>query len=181
MTPVELTTTRCLLRPVTAADLDPLHRLWSSAGVRRFLWDDEVIPTGRAAEAIDQSERLFREHRFGVWGAWMPAGRADDFASRRPGTPRELRAFTGLWPFREPPEIELVYGVAEPLWGQGVATEIARAVIEHCFGTLDMASVRASTDAANGASIRVLEKLGFARLRRTIAGGLDTVFYELRR
>jgi RimJ/RimL family protein N-acetyltransferase len=66
---VRLTTARCVLRPVAARDLEPLHRLWSSAGVRRFLWDDEVIPIARAAAAIDQSDRLFREHRFGLWGA----------------------------------------------------------------------------------------------------------------
>lgn len=168
---MDLTTPRCLLRPVAPEDLDPLHRLWSSAGVRRFLWDGEAIPIGRAADAIDQSERLFREHRFGLWGVWTGRERAEG----------ELRAFAGMWPFREPPEIELVYGVAEPLWGQGVATEIARAVIAHCFDALDMPSVRASTDAMNAASIRVLEKLGFSFLRRTTVGGLDTVFYELRR
>jgi RimJ/RimL family protein N-acetyltransferase len=168
---VELTTSRCLLRPVAAGDLEPLHRLWSSAGVRRFLWDDEVIPIARAAEAINQSERLFREQGFGLWGA----------ASRRIDGPRELIAFAGLWPFRDPPEIELVYGVAEPLWGQGLAAEIARAVIAHCFHTLGMPSLRASTDAANAASVRVLDTLGFSLLRRSTVAGLDTVFYERRR
>jgi len=176
-----LTSTRCTLRPVAACDLDSLHRLWSSAGVRRFLWDDEIIPIGRAAEAIDQSQRLFRERRFGLWGAWICPERAEDLASRRAAGPRELSAFVGLWPFRDPPEIELVYGVAPPLWGTGVATEIARAVIAYCFDTLAMPSIHASTDAANVASIRVLEKLGFTFARRGQVSGLDTVFYALSR
>ena len=51
----------------------------------------------------------------------------------------------------------------------------------HCFDTLGMPSVRASTDAANAASVRVLEKLGFSLPRRQTVAGLDTVFYELRR
>jgi len=178
---MRLATARCVLRPVAAGDLDPLHRLWSSAGVRRFLWDDEVIPIARAAAAIDQSERLFHDHRFGLWGAWTCPERAEDPASRRTGEPRELRAFAGMWPFRDPPEIELVYGVAEALWGQGVAVEIPRAVIGHCFDTLGLPSVRASTDAANVASIRVLEKLEFSFLRRSTSAGLDTVCYELSR
>ena len=43
-----------------------------------------------------------------------------------------------------------------------------------------MPSLRASTDAANRASVRVLEKTGFRFVRRAEVGGLDTVFYGLR-
>ena len=42
----------------------------------------------------------------------------------------------------------------------------------------NMPVVRASTDEANAASMRVLEKLGFACMRRITVGGLDTAFYE---
>ena len=69
----------------------------------------------------------------------------------------------------------------EQLWGQGYAREIAQAVIGYCFATLGMPSVRASTDAPNTASIRVLEKLGLEFAGRGLVGALDTVFYEVRR
>lgn len=46
--------------------------------------------------------------------------------------------FAGIWPFRDPPEFELLYGVAEPLWGQGDAVEVSRAVLAYCYDTLDM-------------------------------------------
>ena len=36
-------TARLRLRPYRASDLDALHRLWTDAGVRRYLWDDRVI------------------------------------------------------------------------------------------------------------------------------------------
>lgn len=163
-----LLTKRCVLRPIAAADARQLHDLWSSAGVRRFLWDDEIIPITRTRSAIAQSERMFREQGFGLWGAW-------------PGDSTELGGFGGLWPFRDPPELELLYGVAEHLWGNGYASEIAQAVIAHCFDSLDMPSIRASTDTANAASIRVLRKLGFCLTRRDTVVALDTVFYELRR
>jgi RimJ/RimL family protein N-acetyltransferase len=164
--PFELTTKRCVLRPIADADAETLHALWSSPGVRRFLWDDERIPTARTRAAIEQSRELFAERRFGLWGAW----RRD-----RPA----LAGFGALWPFRAPPEFELLYGVAENEWGQGYAGEIADAVIGYCFTSLGMPAVRASTDAGNAASIRVLEKLGFGFVRREVVGGLDTVFYEL--
>ena len=167
-TTIELTTTRCVLRPISPGDADPLHELWTSPGVRRFLWDDEVIPMARTVGAVEQSQRLFREHGFGLWGMW----RQD---------PPTLSGFCGLWPFRDPPEMELVYGVAEPLWGSGYAAEVARAVIAFCFTSLDMPAVKASTDWANTSSIRVMEKLGFRFVRRSTSDGLDTVFYELPR
>jgi [ribosomal protein S5]-alanine N-acetyltransferase len=161
---VELTTPRFVLRPIAVADTEPLHALWTSAGIRRFLWDDEIIPIERTRASIDLNQRLFAERRFGLWGARLAAT-------------NDLIGFGGLWPFRELPELELVYGVGDAFWGRGFATEIARAVTAYCFEVLEMPVVRASTNVGNAASARVLEKLGF-RLTRP---GLDTVFYELRR
>ena len=89
--------------------------------------------------------------------------------------------FGGLWPFRDPPDIELLYGVAEDACGNGYAREIGRAVIAYYFDSLAMPIVRASTDVANAASIRVLQKLGFECDGRRVVDGLDTVFCALRR
>jgi ribosomal-protein-alanine N-acetyltransferase len=167
-TALELKTSRCTLRPIGSADLDRLHEIWTSPGVRRFLWDDEIIPLSQARLALEQSERLFRDRAHGLWGIWLPDQPA-------------LIGFAGLWPFRDPPDIELVYGLAESHWGRGYATEAARAILEYCFDVLDMPAVRASTDAGNAASTRVLDRLGFHFERRATIGGLDTVFYELTR
>jgi ribosomal-protein-alanine N-acetyltransferase len=155
------------LRPVIPDDAEQLHVLWSSPGVRRFLWDDEIIPMARTRAAIELSQQMFEEQAFGLWNAWSPASQS-------------LVGFGGLWHFREPPDLELLYGVAEHLWGQGYAAEIAQAVVTYCFDSLKMPAVRASTDVGNTASVRVLEKLGFRRVRRSTVGGLPTVFYEMR-
>jgi [ribosomal protein S5]-alanine N-acetyltransferase len=163
-----LTTHRCLLRPIGPDDADDLHRLSTSPGVSRYLWDSEIIPLARTRDVIAQSERLFAARDHGLWGAWT----ADS---------RRLCGFAGLWPFRDPPEMELLYGVAEDLWGQGYATEIAQAIVRHCLDQLQMPVLRASTDAGNAASVRVLEKLGFVFDRRATVDGLETVFYALER
>jgi ribosomal-protein-alanine N-acetyltransferase len=165
MTSLAFETGRCELRPVTPDDTAALHRLWTTPGVRRFLWDNDVIPLERAAEAVSASRDLFEQHRFGLW------------AVRLKGS-TEICGFAGLWPFRDPPEFELLYGMAEPLWGQGYAGEAAQAVMAYCYDTLDMTVIRASIDAPNVASERVLEKLGFTPLRRATVGGLDLVFFE---
>jgi RimJ/RimL family protein N-acetyltransferase len=160
-----LLTARCELRPVSAGDAAELHALWTAPGVRRFLWDDEIIPLEQTADAIRTSEALFRDHRFGLWAARLQ-GEAP------------IAGFAGLWPFRDPPEFELLYGVAEAHWGRGLAVEASRAVLDYCRDALSMTRLRASTDAGNTASVRVLDRLGFTPVRRAVAGGLDTLFYE---
>ena len=160
-----LVTSRCELRPVTPGDAAELHALWTAPGVRRFLWDDEIIPPERTADAIRASESLFRDHRFGLWAVRLQ-GEAP------------IAGFSGLWPFRDPPEFELLYGVAVSNWGRGLAVEVSEAVLDYCRDELALTTVRASTDAANTASVRVLDRLGFAQVRRALVGGLDTLFYE---
>jgi RimJ/RimL family protein N-acetyltransferase len=57
----------------------------------------------------------------------------------------------------------LGYGVARPVWGRGVATEAARAMMGYGFEGLGLAKVWARADPRNSASVRVLEKLGMQR------------------
>jgi RimJ/RimL family protein N-acetyltransferase len=56
---------------------------------------------------------------------------------------------------------ELGYWVGVPFWGQGFATEAARAVIDHTFGRLGHEVLEAGARVSNPASRRVLEKCGF--------------------
>jgi hypothetical protein len=108
---------------------------------------------------------LFDRYGFGLW------------AIRQRQSPA-IQGFAGIWPFRNPPEFELLFGIAEPLWGQGYAVEAAQAVLAYCASVIEMPVVRASTDVGNAASIRVLHKLGFTETQRATVDGLDTIFFE---
>jgi RimJ/RimL family protein N-acetyltransferase len=57
------------------------------------------------------------------------------------------------------PEIGYWLGVA--FWGQGYATEAARALIDHAFGDLGYDTLAGGARVSNPASRRVLEKCGF--------------------
>jgi RimJ/RimL family protein N-acetyltransferase len=56
---------------------------------------------------------------------------------------------------------EIGYSIGVPYWGNGYATEAARAVIDHIFGKLNFEELRAGARVTNPASRRVLEKCGF--------------------
>ena len=72
---------------------------------------------------------------------------------------------------------ELVYALARPYWGNGYALEAARAVLAD-RGTA-LPPLWATADPENGASLRVLEELGFSarRVGRDVHG-LATVFLQ---
>jgi [ribosomal protein S5]-alanine N-acetyltransferase len=62
---------------------------------------------------------------------------------------------------------EIGYAVHPDVWGRGVGTAAARHAVRFALDELAMRVVRATCDATNVASVRVLEKLGM-RLEQTI-------------
>jgi ribosomal-protein-alanine N-acetyltransferase len=163
-----LETDRLRLCPLALDDADDLHRLWTDPGVRRYLWDGEAIPPEQTREIVLRSVELFEREGLGLWAV-------------RPRERDGLIGFSGYWFFREPPELELLYGIAAEHWGRGYATEAARAMLRYGFERLGFDRVAASTDPPNAASIRVLEKLGMRFERRETIKGLGTVFYGITR
>ncbi len=69
----------------------------------------------------------------------------------------------------------LGYAIGRAWWGQGIATEAARAVMAWALETFELTRLWASTDARHARSRRVLEKLGMKRetLRRGDHQGRD--------
>ncbi len=163
---MKLETARLLLAPLSETDAGEVHALWTSPGVRRFLWDGEAIPPEKTRELLRHNQRLFQRRSLGIWGARSREG-------------RELVGFAGFWHFRDPPRLEFLFGVRDDCRGRGYAPEAGRAVIGHAFGRLGMDEIAASTDAGNRASRRALEKLGMTLEGRRVVDGLDTLFYRL--
>ena len=64
--------------------------------------------------------------------------------------------------------VQIGWTLAEPFWGHGYASEAARAVLGHEFGTLGLPVIWSQTSDSNQASTRVMARLGFER-----CGALD--------
>src|SRR5690606_35998957 len=62
------------------------------------------------------------------------------------------------------PEIEIGWRLRREAWGQGLAAEATRPVLQHAFVTLKLPEVVAEIDPADAASLEVAENLGL-RLR----------------
>jgi [ribosomal protein S5]-alanine N-acetyltransferase len=133
-----------------------------------FPWDGMVVSLEETEAIVERNNRLFKERGYGLWGV------------RELGCD-QLVGFAGYWHFRTPSSLERLFGVKSDQWNRGIATESSHSVIRYGFETLNFQAIQASTDVANAASIRVLEKLGMALRRRAVVDGLDTLFYSLER
>jgi RimJ/RimL family protein N-acetyltransferase len=74
-------------------------------------------------------------------------------------------------------EVEVGYAVAADLWGRGLATEMASALVDHAFAH-GIADLVAYTEPANAASRRVMEKAGFSYERDVTHHGRPQVLYR---
>jgi [ribosomal protein S5]-alanine N-acetyltransferase len=142
-----LQTERLLLRPVSADEVDSLHRISNEPNVRLYLWDDEHISEATIKGLIAQSDRMFSKEKIGLFGVRM-RGRED------------LLGFCGFVRLGGMEESELWYELTQKVWGRGIATEAAWACVRYAFEEVGMERVIAGADAPNTASLRVIEKLG---------------------
>jgi [ribosomal protein S5]-alanine N-acetyltransferase len=76
-------------------------------------------------------------------------------------------------------EVEVGYAVVAELWGQGVATDIASALVGHATEH-GLADLVAYTEPAHAASRRVMEKCGFSYERDVEHHGRPQVLYRRR-
>lgn len=142
-------TPRLLLRAWREADLEPFAALNADPLVRRW------FPSLLAREESDLQAGLLQAHieahGFGFW------------AVEAPGVAPFI-GFVGLkhvtFEAAFTPAVEIGWRLARAHWGQGYATEAARAALAHGFGPLGLTGIVAMAVAGNLPSRRVMERLG---------------------
>ncbi|KDN16055.1 GNAT family N-acetyltransferase [Amycolatopsis rifamycinica] len=147
MTRPALRTPRLRLRPLTEADREAVVKVFADPEMSRFFAADFSDPA-TASAMVDR--------RLDYRG---PAGQGH-WVIERDG---EVIGVAHLRPSAELPDgvPELGYYVASAHAGQGLATEAARAVLDHGLGTLGLPAVWALVHERNAASRKVAERLGF--------------------
>src|SRR5262245_33752319 len=165
-------TARLMMRPFAMDDVDDLHRLWVDPGVRKFLWDDQVIPRETAIAVVESSIESFVIHGFGFWAICFK-------------NDPELIGFGGLRHLAEDggvtSEVEILYVRTPERWGKGIATEAAVSVLSYGFEERELAHIYAGADMPNAASFRVIEKLGMKFARKTMVNGVEALYYVMSR
>jgi RimJ/RimL family protein N-acetyltransferase len=159
MTGVVLRTERLILRPWTAEDRAPFAAMNADPEVRRF------FPTLQTRAESDKSADFlsaqFERTPYGPWAIEIPG--AATFAG-----------FVGPW--ETPPDVqphgrvEIGWRLARAYWGQGYATEAARAALDFVFRECGLDKIVAYVVPANRASRAVMARIG---LREDPAAAFD--------
>ena len=143
-----LETLRLALREFVAGDFDDLYRLDSDPRVMKHIADGK--PASRVAVLRSLARIIRYSALYPDLGIWH--------ASRR-----DNGAFIGWFSLKyagKSPDIEVGYRLLPEAWGQGFATEGARALVDYGLDDLDLDRIIGITHPGNRASQRVLLKAG---------------------
>jgi len=145
-------TERLRLRPWRDADLDPFTALNADTRVMEHFPSTAVREESRGFMA--RIREHFDRHGYGFWAVEVKSG--DPFIG-----------FVGLGrvPFDShfTPAVEIGWRLAHANWGQGYASEAARASLDFAFLELGLDEVVSFTVADNRRSRAVMERIGMHR------------------
>ncbi len=146
---VVLETERLVLRRLQRTDLEALYALYRDPVVRRYFPDG----TRTLDETREELEWFLEGHpRHPELGLWATVERSTG-------------AFLGRcgllpWTIDDTVEVEVAYLIDPARWGEGFATEAARAIVRHAHDALGLERLICFIDPENVASIRVAENVG---------------------
>ena len=162
-------TDRLVAERLQAKDFSELHRLHQDPKVMAWLSaNGHLRSEGQTWQSIHSAIAHWEQHGYGGWA----------FRHKADGR------FVGYCGLKQVVvsgnnEVELLYAVMSDFWGQGLATEMANAVLMIAEEQLDLTDVVSYTLPTNRASQRVMEKVGFKYERDIIHAGLPHVFYPI--
>lgn len=149
---MELHTPRLRLRPWHSGDYAPFAALNADAEVMRHF--PAPLTRVQSDAMADRIQQLIAERGWGFWAAeHRDSGAFIGFIG--------LHAPTAPLPFQ--PCVEIGWRLARPFWGQGLASEGARAAMAHGFGMLQLESSVSFTALQNLRSQAVMQRLGMER------------------
>ena len=154
-----LATPRLILRALRVDDLDPFAAMNANPEVVRYLGTGQ---TGTRAQTWDQMARMLGQWDLRGYGVFAVVEAVSSRFIGRSGILHPL-----AWP-----EPELAYGLDQPYWGKGYATESAIAIRDWAFSAFGFAHLASFIRPDNAASAGVLRRMGAVRTGTiTLLGG----------
>jgi [ribosomal protein S5]-alanine N-acetyltransferase len=167
MTPTDVPATifeteRLLVRPWTVEDAPAAFAIFGDPEVARFAGPrPESVEVSRAR--LERWIEHFARRNDGL-GFWAVVERASG------AIVGEVKLVPYGGPLEDNPEVELGYFIARPHWGRGYATEAARGALRYGFERLGLPRIWVMARCENGASLRVIAKLGARHVRQEWQG-----------
>lgn len=167
---IVIETERLILRTFTTDDTGLIYKLNIDPEVTRYTLDP-VKDTDQAKEILENA--ILPQYALYNHGRWAVHVKQDL------GT--DTMGFIGWCGLKARPElgeIDLGYRFMKKTWGKGFATEAAYASLQHGFKNLGLPRIVGRALPGNGASLRVLEKIGMTYIGEQMIEGLLHKTYE---
>lgn len=166
-------TNRLVLREILSTDVDGLFELDNDPEVHRYLGNKPVQTKEQAAEVIAFIRQQYVENGIGRWA--VIDKQTNNFLG-----------WAGLKLITEQTNnhvnyLDLGYRLIKKYWGNGIATEAARASLAYAFNELKASAVYAITDSHNAASHQVLLKAGLHFIEMFEYHGFTHNWYKIDR
>ncbi|MGV3609838.1 MAG: GNAT family N-acetyltransferase [Fluviicola sp.] len=158
-----LETPRLTLREMTPEDAESAYILNSDPEVLKYTGDNPFESVEEAREFLEKYES-YKKYGFGRWAVIL----------KETG---EYLGWCGLKYIPELDEFDIGYRLMKKFWGKGYATEAAEACLKLGFGQFGMKTIVGRAMPENGASVRVLEKIGLTYLENRVEDGTEEVIY----
>jgi ribosomal-protein-alanine N-acetyltransferase len=155
---------RLVLRAYQPHDLDYFLSMLANREVIRYLLRTDPWPQQIVEKWLDSCQRGWEEHGYGFW---ILEHKTDN----RP------IGWGGLNWLPDTEEIEVLYALDQPYWGQGLATEVARFSVSYGFEVLGLKEIIGLVVPENIASARVLEKAGLKLIGSAQYFGFELLKY----
>lgn len=161
-----LHTARLYLREMNPGDAPHAYRLNADPKVLRFTGDKPFADEAEARRFLEQYDH-YRRYGFGRWAVC----RQEDDA---------FLGWCGLKYTEVADEYDIGFRFFREYWGQGYATEAARACIALGFEAFQLPEIVGRAMRENTASVKVLEKIGLKFSSACREGGLVWLRYVVR-
>lgn len=170
---IHIETPRLYLRDIEETDEAGMFELDSDPEVHRYLGNNPVQTKERVQEVIDLIRQQYRD--FGI-ARWAVVDKKSQV----------FLGWAGLKYMREPIHnhvdyYDLGYRFIRKYWGNGYATEAARATVHFGFTEMQLPAIYGIADTRNTASCRVLEKAGLSRIEEFEYEGEPHHWFEAHR
>jgi RimJ/RimL family protein N-acetyltransferase len=145
-------TKRLILRTWKTKDAQPFFQINQDPKVIEFLRGP--LTRDQVKDFISAQNAQQKKHGYSLFATELKAT-------------GELIGFIGLnytdWPAPFTPAVEIGWRLGSQFWGQGYATEGAKAVMDFAFNKIGLEKIVSFTVPANKRSIKIMEKTGMKR------------------
>src|ERR1700704_430047 len=160
-----LKTERLTLRPLVSADAEAYAAMRFHPQVVKGLPPAAGDPAEMGRSTIERFAMGWQTRRYGPWGVFLGS---------------RLIGHGGLNYVPEFAATEVLWALHPDAWGNGYATEMARAALAYGFDTLGLELVFAITLPDNHASQAVMKRLGLTYRRKVEYKGFkDIVWFDM--